>query len=544
MPTKPLNEPEIWALNALYTTGPFIGSASKVVPPGATAAEGHRPGNLFPTPAEYENSQQNRITALCQWVFDGTFDPDPDAHIVETNSAGRASLAGLDVDDLVNETAVVITGNAVVAPAVTITNTTGGSALACNIGNSNAGCISASVGNLAGIGLAVDLTGTQLTGYGVAVYGDAATDASGFYVTQAGNGIGVEISCAGSGRGIDLTTSGSGIGLSINTSAGTATACSITGNSSATAVVVAAGAGRAAINATAGSNASAAVIANGNGTSLGVDGLGGSGSSAATGVRGTAVHADAVGVYGRTSTTGTTTSAGVVGEGRGTNESIGVKAISASGYALWIEADNVAPVSPAVYLKPQNGPPSNAASIGDLYCESGMRQVKHGTGNGYHSFYQGGDSESSASMVQFSSEGPFTSNSTVLWTTTLSPYLADSLGNGYYGVSTGAELTITIVLNPRTQTAANATLSLQVIDNSDGGTVIFTRDGTGTAVNDGYRLLSSTTNWLGSITIMFQYAPPNEGDLNLQIDIRVGDGGGANIEARDVGCQIWGTFVP
>jgi hypothetical protein len=55
----------------------------------------------------------------------------------------------------------------------------------------------------------------------------------------------------------------------------------------------------------------------------------------------------------------------------------------------------------------------------------------------------------------------------------------------------------------------------------------------------------ATTSWQRSLAIAFQYSPPSEGDLNFDIQIRKGGGGaGTNVEARDIGCQIWGCFIP
>ena len=54
MATKPSTSPRLWGTNALYTTGPFIGQPGKVDPGVGVAAEGHRPGAAFPTPAEFK----------------------------------------------------------------------------------------------------------------------------------------------------------------------------------------------------------------------------------------------------------------------------------------------------------------------------------------------------------------------------------------------------------------------------------------------------------------------------------------------------------
>lgn len=520
MPTKPTTIPEIWASNTLYTTGPFIGDPTKVGP-GAAAQDGDRPGALFPTAAEHNNYQQYHITTwIAQWLYLGTYNPDPDAHIVETDSTGRAGLHGLTVNNTVDETAVVINGVNTFAPTVLVSCTTGASAVQADVGTSTGACFSASTGTGAATGYLVSMTASPAGAAGVRCSADAAT----------------------TGPCIDVTHAGSGTGLTI-TQSGTGSALAVTGNATSWASTFIGGAGQVAIAASSGNNAFAAIVGTGAGTAIGVVGNGGAGSSAATGVQGTAVHPDAYGVHGRTSLSASTTAAGVFGEGRGIG-TIGVRARSDAGIALLVQGDSSSPAYPAMYLVSQDADPSNFPFGGELLSNGTIHQLRHAAGGEYRGIYQGGSNNASACIVNFSADGPFTSNSTVIWTTCLQPYLADAAGNGYYGTATGAELTITICLTPRTQIAADATLSLQVLDNTDGGTVIFSRTGFGTGLTAGYRLQSATTNWLTSITTSFQYVPPNEGDLVLEIQIRVGDAAGANIEVRDVGCQIWGTLIP
>ena len=89
MPIKPTDLPLPWATDVNYTTGPFPGDPTKDPPPLAVAAEGHRPGAAFPTTAEHQNWQQYANTAFTlEWVNLGTFNPDADAHIVETDING------------------------------------------------------------------------------------------------------------------------------------------------------------------------------------------------------------------------------------------------------------------------------------------------------------------------------------------------------------------------------------------------------------------------------------------------------------------------
>ena len=100
MATKPVTLPQAWGVGPNWTTGPFIGSPVKSDPGVGIAADGHRPGSNFPTAAEHENFQQFQVTKWVRdWLFAGSSLGLPDAHIVETNATGRATLHGLDVDN-------------------------------------------------------------------------------------------------------------------------------------------------------------------------------------------------------------------------------------------------------------------------------------------------------------------------------------------------------------------------------------------------------------------------------------------------------------
>lgn len=186
MPTKPSVQPEYWATDAVYTTGPFIGQPQKVVPPGGFAAEGHRPGSLFPTPAEYENSQQNGITGLARWTFAGTFNPDPDAHIVETDSTGRAGLHGLTVTDTADETAVQIGGSNTIAPTLSVQCTTDATRIQADLGTSN------------GIGFDTQCGAGTCVGYNV------------FMATSPGTGMNLQADAGTTGRPLVVTNAGTG----------------------------------------------------------------------------------------------------------------------------------------------------------------------------------------------------------------------------------------------------------------------------------------------------------------------------------------------
>lgn len=292
MPTKPSTQPEYWATDAVYTTGPFIGQPQKVVPPGAFAAEGHRPGSLFPTPAEYENSQQNNITGLARWLFLGTFDPDADAHVVETNASGYAGLFGLTINNTLDgPTAMSLSSVNTLIPAATFDCFTGAAALQANVGTGAGAAVDSNVGAGTGIGLSAVLTGTLAGGAGVRVSTDGANAANCVEVTQ-----------SGSGRG----------------------------------VLVTGGTGEAAIEAY-GSGNQPAVYGIGSGTGPGVIGQS-SATGGSVGVYGVSGSATSFGVYGITTGGATTASAAVRGEGLASGS--GVQATAVSGAAVSASASN------------------------------------------------------------------------------------------------------------------------------------------------------------------------------------------------------------
>lgn len=98
MATKPLTQPPIWASNVNWSTGPHALEPNKSdVAADAIAPEGHVPGALFPSAADVQNSVQNRSTLLARWLFEGTFLPNEDAHVVETDAVGKAGVAQLNV---------------------------------------------------------------------------------------------------------------------------------------------------------------------------------------------------------------------------------------------------------------------------------------------------------------------------------------------------------------------------------------------------------------------------------------------------------------
>ena len=119
MAVKPAIVPAIWAPGPLYTTGPFVGLSNKVAVAGAVAVDGHRPGAADPTPAEYVNDQQNKITTwIFDWLSQGSTTASPDTHIMETDVDGRTEVVGLDIADPVDRTVGTWIAANTVVPAV------------------------------------------------------------------------------------------------------------------------------------------------------------------------------------------------------------------------------------------------------------------------------------------------------------------------------------------------------------------------------------------------------------------------------------------
>lgn len=91
---KPGSAPTQWATDATFSSGPRTGDATKAGMTAA-AAQGFIPGDTAKSPTL--NEVLNMITAWLDWLNDGTSAADADAHIVETDANGKASLKQLEV---------------------------------------------------------------------------------------------------------------------------------------------------------------------------------------------------------------------------------------------------------------------------------------------------------------------------------------------------------------------------------------------------------------------------------------------------------------
>lgn len=404
MATKPITQPEYWATDAVYTTGPFVGQPQKVVPPGPTAAEGHRPGALFPTPAEYENSQQYNITGLCQWTFAGSSTGAADAHIVETDSAGRAGLQALTVIDAADETAVVIQGSATILPAVTIGNITGGSALAANTGNTAATCIAAQTGNSTGVGLGVVMAGTIAGGAGLNIFATVIATADAIVVDHNGP----------SGSAAVLTTDGTSSTLLVTATGTGAKAAEFEADDDAAIFAEGGVTSSAAILALGKVNAVGLRASGGPSGANGVEGVGTGSTFAGTygvaaqyGAQGLATDTvDGFGVFGQSAVLATVQAGGVMGEGR--NDGTGVFGVAADGYGGLFAASGS---RPTVFLSSRGSDPTstvtggiwNRSTLGlSMFVANVARRIWHTAGGAtiaWNSDFGGGTVDDTADII-------------------------------------------------------------------------------------------------------------------------------------------------
>lgn len=499
MPTKPIVQPEAWATNALYTTGPFIGSASKVVPGVGIAAEGHRPGSLFPTPAEYENSQQNRITELCRWLFLGTSSPDPDAHVVETNASGYAGLFGLDIVNTVDgPAALTVSSVNTLIPAATIECLTGASGLQVNIGTAGATAIEGDT--FAGMGtcVAAVMSGTIAGGAGLRATADAATTADALVIDHAGTGRGAVITHAGT----------SGVALRVS------------GNS-----------GDAAIEASSSGNQSA-IIGTGSGLGIGVIGVS-SGTAGSVGVYGVLGNNTGVGVYGITPVGATTAASALFGEAFGNGA--GVRGTGATHAGGVFSSTNAAGV--ALYLPGKAADPTNVFDgRADYNTTTRTWVVSDSTDIAYRDVWT---SRGGAVLGQTSGDSATTAGGAA-WITLSTLNLTGSNAPHRAGVT----LVLRFMGTARSVAGAGATNTLNVrIRDTTAGATLVTYAGAGGGAGAGFYMPATpaTFDWTTTIGFDVSYSIPAAGNRTFVVEIQTGAAN--NIQVGRASLIPFGCFV-
>ena len=492
MATKPSSQPAVWASNALYTTGPFIGSSSKVVPPAGIAAEGHRPGAAFPTPAEYENDQQNKITALCQWVFAGSSTGAADAHIVEVDADGEGQVERWRV-----------------VPA-------------------NAHSYALYVQAPPGAGFAIQASGasalgdptvyTETTGPGAALEAFSAAAGTAIVVNHSGTSDGVVVNQPG----------GAGDCVTINC-AGTGAALIVNGGPSMPAAAITGGAAQAAVSAVSGTNAAAAVGALGVGTALGLDASGGSGSPAATGARGSAVHADAAGLYGRSAAAASNTGTGVTAEGRGSGA--GLRAIAAAFHAAIFQGDTTAPMWAALRLIGANARPTQAtAGSIDYSTTEDQLVIGNGLDNAYRAAWTTTGGKATAyTASEFGAQNVAQTSGQVNWVVAASCSATD----GNAPKVAGRDAVLRFRCTARTMTPGSATwVGVRLLAN---GVTIngSTRVGNTLGFDGAGFYVEASGHWSTPIVFDFEFQP-SVGDATYSVEIR----GITMVETRVRDCSL------
>ena len=141
-----------WATNALYTVGPSIGNNTKE-PLVGSSTEGFVPGTGVAS--EQFNEPFNILGDWSTWLLAGTFNPDLDAHIIETDALGLTSVAS-----------VILGGTASASFALSVTENSGATAAAATI-----------VNTAGGIGVQAQTNGTSTAIRGTNTSSGAALDA-------------------------------------------------------------------------------------------------------------------------------------------------------------------------------------------------------------------------------------------------------------------------------------------------------------------------------------------------------------------------------
>lgn len=492
MATKPLTLPNRWASDALYSSGPFIGDVCKVDPGAGVAGEGHRPGSLLPTAAEHENYQQNQVTTwVIDWLSLGSSAGASDAHIVETDSAGRTALTGLVVDDPVDEVAVEITGVNSLAPTVLVNCLTGATAVQANIGASGGTGFFAGVG--AGLATAFRslMVNSPAGSYAIDIDADAGT-----------SGTCIRASHAGVGYALDVVSTGLSAAINAVASLVSASAMDISGGNTYTlGVVSGTPAGADAIRASTSSSSGAALRAI---------------TSLFAGSSGRAVFASGLG------------------------SAVGGEFISTANHAIIATGDTTSPVYGALKITETNARPTDS-TVGQVaivrpavgVASQMMTSCPEDGGWRGHLSTTGGSALSHA----------YDAGPTVVipasWTL-LTPFLSI---NGDAPKAAGTAL-VRISFSLRITTDPfSLYLGLRILDITAGGGVIWTRSGSGTGAGAGWRYEGDSAginDWRPQFSITVPIAIPAAGGRlwNLQALVT----SASNVEFRDISVDYLGIL--
>lgn len=259
-------------------------------------AQGHVPGQGVV--AEYVNWHTNILGDWSVWLLAGSPLAGLDAHIVETDATGKTELAMLEIG-----------GTSAGSTALVVNQNTGASSTAASVTN---------------------------TGPGFGLIATAMGSSAALRGLSSGTGPGVEAVALGTNNH-GMTGSGAGLGsgaLLVGGSIGPGATC--TGGAS--------GAPGALCTGTVGGQGVVAV----------------GGPTAPEALLATATLTSAAGLHGKSATLGTTSGAGVWGQGLA--DAPGVRSSAAQGYGIIAETDTTSPTRAPLRKTPQNADPTTAAS--------------------------------------------------------------------------------------------------------------------------------------------------------------------------------------
>jgi hypothetical protein len=406
------------------------------------------------------------------WLLAGSDAPDLDAHLVETNSNGEGSLAQLSLG-----------GTAASLQALIVTQNTGAQSSSIFVTNTGTGTavLASAVGAVSAI------KGTN-TGTGAGVEG----------VASGTNNVGVKGTGVGSGSGGEFTGGATGPGATC----------------------------------TGGVSGDFGVLATGTGTSAGVSATGG--SLAPSAILGTAsALVSQTGVLGVSNAAGTTTGAGVKGEGQGS--AVGTWGSSTDGYGVVAQSDTTSPVRSAFRVVPQNADPSTPA-MGDVMHRSDLDIQRVYTDSLWQSPWTtpGGHTHGLAAPTTVNvTNASVITYATLVQTTLAGPYEPRFAG-GSVLIFASARFGDTL------SSAHHYFIDVRIIDVTAGGVTVYDElVCTGPANIDGTVDGDAISQW----TISVPYTVPTAGSRVFELQFKPNNGGiGSSVVGNVASLNIIGVF--
>lgn len=359
---KPIASWNAWATNANYTTGPKLGSPTKVAISAGEIAEGHRPGATAPTAAEKWNTWLNDLSGWIGWLESGSAAGPERAHVVEGDANGQINPKRAVIGPHTSGTSLSVVGNTSTR-ALNVQGGAGQQGARILAGTGGAGGLEVQ-GSDSGSIAAITAIGGSGTSTGSGVYGQGgAGGGRGVFGLGTVNQPGVEGSGNGTGAGLKGTGGATGPGVSASGGSTSGPGVTAVGGGNVAGVI---GSGKAGttgrgVQGNGGDGGGDGVYGEGGGGGRGVVGVGGSGGGA--GGSFTAGADSAYGLDGLTTATATGGVAAVRGIAQG------------DAYGVVAQADTTTPARAALRIVPQNADPSSPAA-GDLMYNSATNEFR------------------------------------------------------------------------------------------------------------------------------------------------------------------------